>query len=52
MAALRPIVSPWSPICVVAAIATSPIRSLGRFGLRRSSSLITRTTMSSALVSA
>ena len=52
IAALRPIVSPWSPICVVAAMATSPIRSCGRSGLRRSSSLITRITRSSALVSA
>ncbi len=52
MAVARPIVSPWSPICVVAAMATSPILSGGRFGLRRSSSLMTRTTRSSALVSA
>ena len=52
IAALRPIVSPWSPICVVAAIATSPILSSGNAGLRRSSSLMTRTTRSSALVSA
>jgi len=52
MAADRPIVSPWSPIWVVAATATSPTRSGGRSGLRRMSSLITRTIMSSALVSA
>jgi hypothetical protein len=45
-------VSPWSPICVVAAIATSPTRSGGSAGLRRNSSLITRTTRSSARVSA
>ena len=37
-AALRPMVSPWSPVCVVAAMATSPIRSGGSAGLRRSSS--------------
>jgi len=51
-AALRPMVSPWSPVWVVAAMATSPIRSGGSAGLRRSSSRITLTTMSSALVSA
>ncbi len=51
-AALRPMVSPWSPVCVVAAIATSPSRSGGRAGLRRTSSRITLTIMSSALVSA
>jgi len=50
-AALRPMVSPWSPVWVVAAMATSPIRSGGSAGLRRSSSRITLTTMSSALVS-
>jgi hypothetical protein len=51
-AAVRPIVRPWSPICVVAAMATSPIWSGGRPGLRRSSSRMTRTTRSSARVSA
>jgi hypothetical protein len=51
-AALRPRVSPWSPVWVVAAMATSPIRSGGSAGLRRSNSRITLTTMSSALVSA
>ena len=37
-AAIRPMVSPWSPICVVAAIATSSTRSGGSSGWRRSSS--------------
>ena len=49
-AALRPMVRPWSPIWVVAAMATSPTRSGGRSGLRRSSSRMTRTTRSSARV--
>ena len=35
---MRPMVRPWSPICVVAAMATSSIRSGGSSGLRRSSS--------------
>src|SRR5690606_15433068 len=41
-----------SPIWVVAAMATSSTRSGGRPGLRRMSSRMTRTTMSSARVSA
>ena len=52
IAALRPIVMPWSPVWVVAAMATSPTRSGGSCGLRRSSSRMVRTTRSSALVSA
>ena len=51
-AAERPMVRPWSPIWVVAAMATSSIRSAGSDGLRRHSSRITRTTRSSARVSA
>ena len=51
-AALRPMVSPWSPVWVVAAMATSSTRSGGSSGCRRSSSRITATTMSSARVSA
>ena len=35
---MRPMVRPWSPIWVVAAIATSSIRSGGSSGWRRSSS--------------
>ena len=50
--AVRPMVMPWSPICVVAATATSSMRSGERFGLRRSSSRNTLTTRSSARVSA
>jgi hypothetical protein len=49
-AAVRPMVSPWSPICVVAAMATSSTRSGGSCGLRRSSSRMQRTTRSSARV--
>src|SRR5690349_2797881 len=45
-------VRPWSPIWVVAAMATSSTRSGGRLGLRRTSSRMTRTTRSSARVSA
>ncbi len=52
MAALRPMVRPWSPVWVVAAIATSSIRSGGSPGCRRSSSRITATTMSSERVCA
>jgi hypothetical protein len=51
-AAVRPMVSPWSPICVVAAMATSSTRWAGSDGLRRSSSRMQRTTRSSARVSA
>ena len=47
---MRPIVRPWSPVCVVAATATSSIRSGGSCGLRRSSSRMHRTTRSSARV--
>ena len=45
-------VSPWSPIWVVAAMATSSTRSGGSDGLRRTSSRMHRMTMSSARVSA
>ena len=51
-AAIRPIVRPWSPICVVAAMATSSTRSGGSSGCRRSSSRMQATTMSSARVRA
>ena len=51
-AAERPMVSPWSPVWVVAAMATSSTRSGGRDGLRRSNSRMQRTTRSSARVSA
>ena len=51
-AAERPMVRPWSPIWVVAAIATSSIRSGGSWRLRRSSSRMTLTTRSSARVCA
>jgi hypothetical protein len=51
-AAERPMVRPWSPVCVVAAMATSSTRSAGSAGLRRSSSRMQRTTRSSARVSA
>ena len=37
----RPSVRPWSPTCAVAARTTSPIRSGGSLGLRRSSSRTT-----------
>jgi hypothetical protein len=49
-AAVRPMVRPWSPIWVVAAMATSSTRSAGIRGLRRSSSRIQRMTRSSARV--
>ncbi len=48
----RPRVRPWSPIWVVAAMATSSTRSGGRFGLRRTSSRTQLITRSSARVSA
>src|SRR4029453_2389217 len=51
-AAVRPMVSPWSPICVVAAMATSSMRSGDRLGVRRMSSLMHLITRSSARVSA
>jgi hypothetical protein len=51
-AAVRPRVRLWSPICVVAAMATSSTRSGGSDGLRRSSSRMHRTTRSSARVCA
>src|SRR3954469_328424 len=51
-AAIRPMVRPWSPICVVAAIATSSTRSGGSSGWRRRSSRMQLTTMSSARVRA
>jgi hypothetical protein len=51
-AAVRPIVSPWSPVCVVAAMATSSTRSGGSSGCRRSSSRMTLMIRSSARVSA
>ncbi len=50
-AAVRPIVRPWSPICVVAAMATSSTFSGGSCGLRRSSSRMHLMTRSSARVS-
>src|SRR5436190_11205150 len=46
----RPSVSPWSPTCAVAAKITSPMRSGGIPGLRRSNSRTTFTAMSSARV--
>ena len=46
----RPSVSPWSPTCAVAAKTTSPMRSGGSAGFRRSSSRTTLTAMSSARV--
>jgi hypothetical protein len=52
MPALRPRVRPWSPSCVVAAMATSSMRSGGSEGLRRRTSRSSRTTMSSARVCA
>ncbi len=51
-AAVRPMVRPWSPVWVVAAMATSSIRSAGREGLRRMSSRMHLTTRSSARVPA
>ena len=51
-AAVRPMVRPWSPIWVVAAMATSSTRSGGSDGLRRSSSRMHLMTRSSARVSA
>ena len=48
---LRPIFIPWSPDCVAAAIATSSIAAGEIFGLRSNSPRMTRTIMSSALVS-
>src|SRR5512132_1470888 len=51
-AAERPMVRPWSPVWVVAAIATSSMRSGGSSGWRRTSSRMQSTTRSSALVSA
>ena len=49
-AARRPMVRPWSPICVVAAMATSSTRSGGSSGLRRISSRMHLMTRSSARV--
>ena len=49
-AAIWPIVRPWSPIWVVAAMATSSTRSGGSAGLRRISSRMHRMIMSSARV--
>src|SRR5207237_4450113 len=46
----RPSVNPWSPTCAVAAKMTSPIRSGGMAGFRRSSSRTILTAMSSARV--
>ena len=46
----RPSVRPWSPTWAVAAKTTSPMRSGGRPGFRRSSSRTTLTAMSSARV--
>ena len=51
-AAVRPMVRPWSPVWVVAAMATSSIRSGGSSGCRRTSSRMQLTTRSSARVSA
>jgi hypothetical protein len=50
IALVRPRVRPWSPCCVVAAIATSSTRSFGSCGFRSSSSTIVFTTRSSARV--
>ena len=50
MAAVRPIVSPWSPVWVAAATATSSTRSGGSSGCLRRSSRMTFTTRSSARV--
>ncbi len=50
IAAVRPMVRPWSPAWVVAAIATSSMRSFGTFGLRSRSPTIAFTTRSSARV--
>jgi hypothetical protein len=47
---VRPSVRPWSPTCAVAAMITSPIRSTGISGLRRTSSRTAFTAMSSARV--
>ena len=49
-AAVRPMVRPWSPIWVVAAMATSSTFSGGSCGLRRISSRMQRITRSSARV--
>ncbi len=51
-AAVRPMVRPWSPIWVVAAMATSSTRSGGSDGLRRMRSRMHLMTRSSARVSA
>ena len=50
IAAVRPRVSPWSPVCDVAAIATSSIRSFGTAPLRSINPMIALTTRSSARV--
>ncbi|MNW56637.1 hypothetical protein D3C74_343650 [compost metagenome] len=49
-ATLRPSVRPWSPVWVVAASATSSMRSTGSSGRRRSSSRTAFTARSSARV--
>ena len=49
---VRPMVRPWSPVWVAAAMATSSIRSGGSSGCRRRSSRMTLTTRSSARVPA
>ncbi len=46
----RPRVSPWSPVCEVAARATSSIRSAGTAGLRSMSPMVALTARSSARV--
>ena len=46
----RPRVSPWSPVCDVAASATSSMRSAGTPGLRSMSPMVALTARSSARV--
>ena len=50
IATLRPSVSPWSPVCDVAAMATSSIRLAGTPGLRSMSPIVAFTARSSARV--
>jgi hypothetical protein len=52
IATARPIVSPWSPTCAVAANTTSSMRAGSRPGLRSRSARTVRTAMSSARASA
>ncbi|MDQ1117201.1 hypothetical protein QE406_003210 [Microbacterium testaceum] len=50
IAAVRPRVRPWSPVCDVAATATSSMRSFGTSPLRSINPMIALTTRSSARV--